>query len=342
MEDIGLGRDIGLGGTGPEELENTELGKLAGQRGELGTADGTRHQTVDGAGGHWVEAAKVPPVWGHWDEGCTREASGTVEEGRGLTLGWRGRGITHDSWDTEPAWFRTNHIKAATAIRSPLQDLGHVRPYGPVAGPAPGAVKAGDTHRAHRRCRHRPRGTKRREKGAPGRDLTRAPPPDVPLAPPPTWPPPPPVSLNDATARELSPPPARPLARPAPVPPCHWPGRSALIAGWLGTDPPPGGGGSMAAAAATMAAEEAEEALGLFTGIGLSEAKARETLRNGALSALLRRAVLQVRPPRGRTLVPGPRSPVPRHPHVTSGPSHPGNSLPGTSVTSGTRCPDPP
>lgn len=67
----------------------------------------------------------------------------------------------------------------------------------------------------------------------------------------------------------------------------------------------------MAAAAATMAAEEAEEALGLFTGIGLSEAKARETLRNGALSALLRRAVLQVRPPRGRTLVPGPRSPVP-------------------------------
>uniref|UniRef100_A0A8C5TIB2 glutamine--tRNA ligase n=1 Tax=Malurus cyaneus samueli TaxID=2593467 RepID=A0A8C5TIB2_9PASS len=44
----------------------------------------------------------------------------------------------------------------------------------------------------------------------------------------------------------------------------------------------------------------AEEALGLFTGIGLSEAKARETLRNGALSALLRRAVLQAR----RTLGP--------------------------------------
>ncbi|NWT45736.1 SYQ ligase, partial [Chroicocephalus maculipennis] len=37
------------------------------------------------------------------------------------------------------------------------------------------------------------------------------------------------------------------------------------------------------------------EALGLFTGIGLSEAKARETLRNGALSALLRQAVLQAR-----------------------------------------------
>lgn len=55
----------------------------------------------------------------------------------------------------------------------------------------------------------------------------------------------------------------------------------------------------MAAAAAgtgTMAAE-AEEALRLFTGIGLSEAKARETLRNGALSAQLRQAVLQVRPP---------------------------------------------
>uniref|UniRef100_A0A8B9EJ12 glutamine--tRNA ligase n=1 Tax=Anser cygnoides TaxID=8845 RepID=A0A8B9EJ12_ANSCY len=37
------------------------------------------------------------------------------------------------------------------------------------------------------------------------------------------------------------------------------------------------------------------EALGLFTGIGLSEAKARETLRNAALSAQLRRAVLQAR-----------------------------------------------
>lgn len=84
----------------------------------------------------------------------------------------------------------------------------------------------------------------------------------------------------------------------------------------------------MAAVAAAMAAEEAEEALGLFTGIGLSEAKARETLRNGALTALLRRAVLQVRPPRARTPVPGPRSPVPRHPDVTSGPGHAGNSLP--------------
>lgn len=84
----------------------------------------------------------------------------------------------------------------------------------------------------------------------------------------------------------------------------------------------------MAAVAAAMAAEEAEEALGLFTGIGLSEAKARETLRNGALTALLRRAVLQVRPPRSLTLVPGPRSPVPRHPDVTSGPCHAGNSLP--------------
>uniref|UniRef100_A0A8B9N184 glutamine--tRNA ligase n=1 Tax=Accipiter nisus TaxID=211598 RepID=A0A8B9N184_9AVES len=46
----------------------------------------------------------------------------------------------------------------------------------------------------------------------------------------------------------------------------------------------------------------AEEALGLFTGIGLSEAKARETLRNGALSALLRRAVLQARSALGPAL----------------------------------------
>ncbi|NXO68450.1 SYQ ligase, partial [Phainopepla nitens] len=44
------------------------------------------------------------------------------------------------------------------------------------------------------------------------------------------------------------------------------------------------------------------EALGLFTGIGLSEAKARETLRNGALSALLRRAVLQARSALGPAL----------------------------------------
>lgn len=97
-------------------------------------------------------------------------------------------------------------------------------------------------------------------------------------------------------------------------------------------------------AAAAMAAEEVEDALGLFTGIGLSEAKARETLRNGALSALLRRAVLQVRPPWARTLVPGPRSPVPRHPDVTSGPGYPGNSVPqhpGTGIIPGTRYPDP-
>uniref|UniRef100_A0A8V5GWD4 glutamine--tRNA ligase n=1 Tax=Melopsittacus undulatus TaxID=13146 RepID=A0A8V5GWD4_MELUD len=51
-----------------------------------------------------------------------------------------------------------------------------------------------------------------------------------------------------------------------------------------------------------MAPEEAEEALGLFTGIGLSEAKARETLRNGALSALLRRAVLQAQSALGPAL----------------------------------------
>ncbi|KAJ7406859.1 hypothetical protein WISP_130054 [Willisornis vidua] len=80
----------------------------------------------------------------------------------------------------------------------------------------------------------------------------------------------------------------------------------------------------MAAAAAStgaMAAEEVEEALGLFTGIGLSEAKARETLRNGALSALLRRAVLQVRPPRALT-------PAPPIPYVILGSRHPENPLP--------------
>lgn len=96
-----------------------------------------------------------------------------------------------------------------------------------------------------------------------------------------------------------------------------------------------------AAAAAAMAAEEAEEVLGLFTGIGLSEAKARETLRNGALSALLRRAVLQVRPPRARTLVPGPRSPAPRHHDVTAGPGHAGKSLPRCRCHPATRYLDP-
>lgn len=45
---------------------------------------------------------------------------------------------------------------------------------------------------------------------------------------------------------------------------------------------------------AAMAAEETE-VLNLFTGIGLTEAKARETLRNAALSAQLRQAVLQAR-----------------------------------------------
>lgn len=93
----------------------------------------------------------------------------------------------------------------------------------------------------------------------------------------------------------------------------------------------------MAAAAAAMAAEEAEEALGLFTGIGLSEAKARETLRNGALSALLRRAVLQVRLSRARTPVPGPRSPVPRHPDVTWRLATLGTRYSRISVNPGTR-----
>uniref|UniRef100_A0A8C7EAH5 Glutaminyl-tRNA synthetase class Ib non-specific RNA-binding domain-containing protein n=1 Tax=Nothoprocta perdicaria TaxID=30464 RepID=A0A8C7EAH5_NOTPE len=46
----------------------------------------------------------------------------------------------------------------------------------------------------------------------------------------------------------------------------------------------------------------AAEALGLFTGIGLSEAKARETLRNAALSALLRQAVLQAQRAQGPAL----------------------------------------
>lgn len=55
--------------------------------------------------------------------------------------------------------------------------------------------------------------------------------------------------------------------------------------------PPQAGSGSMAA----MAATEEAEALDLFTGIGLTEAKARETLRNAALSAQLRQAVLQAR-----------------------------------------------
>lgn len=52
---------------------------------------------------------------------------------------------------------------------------------------------------------------------------------------------------------------------------------------------------AMAAEPAAAEAEAEAEALGLFTGIGLSEAKARETLRNAALSAQLRRAVLQAR-----------------------------------------------
>lgn len=88
------------------------------------------------------------------------------------------------------------------------------------------------------------------------------------------------------------------------------------------------------AAVGPMAAEEAEEALGLFTGIGLSEAKARETLRNGALSALLRQAVLQVRPPRPppRSAPLVPRSPVRRHHPRDPTPSselHPGPASPG-------------
>lgn len=86
-----------------------------------------------------------------------------------------------------------------------------------------------------------------------------------------------------------------------------------------------------AAAAGAMAAEEAEEeALGLFTGIGLSEAKARETLRNGALSALLRRAVLQVRPPPAPTPLPRSRSLSPvRQSHPSGTPPPPRNPSSG-------------
>lgn len=89
-----------------------------------------------------------------------------------------------------------------------------------------------------------------------------------------------------------------------------------------------------AAAAGAMAAEEAEEALGLFTGIGLSEAKARETLRNGALSALLRRAVLQVRPPPAPTPLSRSRcrSPVRQsHPSGTPPPPRDPSSGPASS-----------
>lgn len=52
----------------------------------------------------------------------------------------------------------------------------------------------------------------------------------------------------------------------------------------------------MAAGAAVAAAAAAErgETLNLFVGIGLSENKARETLRNEALTESLREAVLQV------------------------------------------------
>uniref|UniRef100_A0A8C9FDL0 glutamine--tRNA ligase n=1 Tax=Pavo cristatus TaxID=9049 RepID=A0A8C9FDL0_PAVCR len=62
--------------------------------------------------------------------------------------------------------------------------------------------------------------------------------------------------------------------------------------------PPQAGSGSMAA----MAAAEEAEVLNLFTGIGLTEAKARETLRNAALSAQLRQAVLQARAALGSDL----------------------------------------
>ncbi|KAM9272190.1 glutamine--tRNA ligase [Cariama cristata] len=164
---------------------------------------------------------------------------------------------------------------------------------------------------------------------------------------PPTWPPPPPVSLNDATGRTFGPPSARLFAEPglsSHIPlaetglsHCRLAGNTPSPLRLAGPGPAPrtggGGGRSMAAAAAVgaMAAEEAEEALGLFTGIGLSEAKARETLRNGALSALLRRAVLQVRPPRAPT--PVPRSPVqrrhPRDPAPSPEPLPPGSPSPG-------------
>lgn len=51
--------------------------------------------------------------------------------------------------------------------------------------------------------------------------------------------------------------------------------------------------GVMAGAGGSMAADESDP-LRLFVSIGLSESKARETLRNEALTALLREAVVQV------------------------------------------------
>lgn len=57
------------------------------------------------------------------------------------------------------------------------------------------------------------------------------------------------------------------------------------------------------------------DSLSLFTGLGLSEHKARETLKNTALSAQLREAAIQVRAPlplaRLRTVSPRSARPVP-------------------------------
>lgn len=57
------------------------------------------------------------------------------------------------------------------------------------------------------------------------------------------------------------------------------------------------------------------DSVSLFTGLGLSEQKARETLKNTTLSAQLREAAIQVRAlqplPGRRTVPPGSARPVP-------------------------------
>lgn len=107
----------GLGGTGSEELENTRLGELAGQRGELGTPDWTRHQT----GGREDTGLRQPKFHRSGDTGMRGVLGKRGDSGGGKRsdTGLAGRGITHDPGDTEPAWFRINHIEVGTVIRSP-------------------------------------------------------------------------------------------------------------------------------------------------------------------------------------------------------------------------------
>lgn len=102
-----------------------------------------------------------------------------------------------------------------------------------------------------------------------------------------------------------SPAPSRPartsLARPA-VALSYWPAGERPQAGWPGV--------SFRFRIPAMATADS---LSLFTGLGLSEHKARETLKNAALSAQLREAATQVRSPLWP--VPGAsRSPLPAPP----------------------------